>query len=138
MPVLPHANRIGINQPQGAPGAKKGKSLGRPNVPASRPHNVGAAVTGITGASATDLFTKTAHGFVGGENVVITALTPATALDRVEGTETKYLGAKGGYFVLFVSPSTFKLCTPGGPPVDVLAAVTAMLLEKVSSSATVR
>jgi hypothetical protein len=121
MPAVPRALPFGFGSPRSAPHTR--------HVAPSIRYNVGAAVTAITGANATNLFTKAAHGFSGGENVVITARTGGAGLEKVEG---------GGLFVLFVSASTFRLAlSPGSPEVDFTTDVTAMTLQKVSSSAPV-
>jgi hypothetical protein len=128
MPALPRAFGFGFGTPRG-PAFTGGSALGRAGTPQQR-YNIGSPVTAITGVAATDLFTKAAHGFVGGENVVITSLTGGVGLPP---------SSLGGLCVLFVSSSTLRLATvPGGPPSNFTTDVTAMSLQKVPSGAPVQ
>jgi hypothetical protein len=77
-----------------------------------------AAVTAITGVTATDIFTKTAHGYVNGDLVKITALTGGSNL--VVGRF---------YYIIASAANTFQLAnTTGGAAVDLGTDVTAMSL----------
>ena len=127
--MTPQALPFGWHTPIG-PAFTEGSALARARVAPVLRYNVGAAVTGITGVAATDILTKAAHGFVGGENVVGSALTGGTGL-------LPHL--KGGLFVLFLSSSTFQLALdPDGPVLDLGTDVSALTLQKVASSAPIK
>jgi membrane protein implicated in regulation of membrane protease activity len=64
------------------------------------PTNNGAALTGVTGADTTDIFTKAAHGLVTGDPVQFSSLTGGSNLS----TATRY-------FAIKASDSTFKVAT---------------------------
>ncbi|MBM4722530.1 hypothetical protein GS439_06760 [Rhodococcus hoagii] len=75
----------------------------------------GTPITGVAGAAATDVFTKTAHGLVDSDKVVFT-----TAVGGVNAGVV--------YFVRDASANTFKVAaTLGGAAVDVTADGTAVL-----------
>src|SRR5688500_14860569 len=73
-----------------------------------------AAITGVTGVTSTDTFTKTAHGLSNGDLVVLSSLTGGSGL--VVGRP---------YFVIGTAANTFQLSlTSGGSAVDLGSDVT--------------
>ena len=72
-------------------------------------------ITGVTGVTSTDTFTKTAHGLANGNLVVLSALTGGA------GLRTGF-----PYYVIASAANTFQLSeTPGGTAVDLGTDVTA-------------
>jgi hypothetical protein len=77
----------------------------------------GPNITGVTGVTSTDTFTKTAHGLV-----VLSGLTGGSGL--VAGDP---------YFVVSTAANTFQLAlTPGGSAVDLGSDVTAATVNKLT------
>ncbi len=64
------------------------------------PSNNGTALTSVTAAASTDLFSKTAHGLITGDPVVVTAFTSIVGVT---------VGSR--YWVIKVDADTFKLAT---------------------------
>jgi hypothetical protein len=124
-PVLPRGRRVGLAQPRSVPFLSR--ALGRNAVPGSQRYNVGAAITAITGVNSSDTFTKTSHGLVNGDNVVLSALVGGSALAGLTA---------GGLFVVAAAANTFQLArVPGGAPVDLGSDVSSVTAQKVVSGA---
>jgi hypothetical protein len=82
----------------------------------------GPNITGVTGVTSTDTFTKTAHGLANGDLVVLSGLTGGSGL--VAGDP---------YFVVSTAANTFQLAlTPGGSAVDLGSDVTAATVNKLT------
>jgi len=80
-----------------------------------------AALTGVTGVAATDIFTKVTHGLSNGDLVVLRSLTGGA------GLRTEY-----PYFVISAAADTFQLSeTPGGAAVDFTTDVSSVSVVKL-------
>lgn len=128
-PVVPRTTPFGSGTPRG--GAFTGhRSLGRAGLAPSWRSNVGAAVPSVTGASATNTFTKTAHPFQNNDNVVLSNLVGSASLAKLIG---------GGLFIINRATNTFQLAgVPNGTPVVLDSDVTSVTVQKVSSSVPTR
>src|SRR5689334_20843666 len=77
-------------------------------------YDAGTPLTGVTGVTSTDTFTKTSHGMANGTLVVLSALSGGSGL--VAGRP---------YFVVASTANTFQLSgTVGGAAVDLVSDVT--------------
>lgn len=90
-----------------------------------------AAITGVTGVTSTDTFTKTAHGLSNGDLVLLTELTGGSAL--FAGDVGNANEAARPYFVVATAANTFQLAeTSGGSAVDLGSDVSAVKVTKLT------
>ncbi len=96
-----------------------------------------AAITGVTGVTSTDTFTKTAHGLANGTAVILTSMTGGSALKA--GSAGNADEQARIYFVVNTAANTFQLAhVVGGAVVDLgtdVSAVTVTALVEVTGGA---
>lgn len=89
-----------------------------------------SAITGLTGASATDILTATGHGLAAGDVVIFTSLTGGTGL--VAGTQYHVIAAN-------LAANTFQVsATPGGAAVNFTTDITAGQVAEMTVLSTAR
>lgn len=94
-----------------------------------------APLTAVTAVTSTDTFTKTAHGLVNGDVVILTSVTGGTG-----GTDPLRYGNAGNgdenaepFFVIASAANTFQLSrTSGGAAVDIGTDITAATVTKLT------
>lgn len=91
----------------------------------------GAAITGVTGVTSTDTFTKTAHGLSNGDLVVLSEMTGGSGL--VAGDVGNANGLARSYYVIGVTANTFQLSnTSGGAAADLGTDISAVKVTKLT------
>ena len=89
------------------------------------------AISGTTGTASSNVFSKTAHGLVDGDAVLLTALTGGSGLTA--GNASNANGAAKVYFVISAATDTFKLSADsGGSEVDFTTDISAVTVNKVT------
>lgn len=93
----------------------------------------GTPITGVTGANATDLFTKTSHGLTTGDLVILTAMTGGAGIkagnagNGDEGAEPFFVIASG------LTANDFRLSRKsGGSTIDFTSDISAVTVTKLT------
>lgn len=87
-------------------------------------------ITGVTGVTSTDTFTKTAHGLANGDLVVLTEKTGGSGIRA--GNAGNADGLAEPLFVIASTANTFQLArTPGGSAVDLGSDITGVTVTEL-------